>query len=541
MEPIELTLDADANAVRMRLPDDRRHLTPKDALDALADLGYAHFVIDSAAIQAAFDNPAPGEVVIAVARDAQIELQISEDALTATLQITPAMGGKHATLPQCLETLAAANVIYGIQQAAIEELIEESCDELTVNPVKAVVAQGIPPIHGEDSQFTYLVTTLKDRILKPVQRNDGSVDYHDLGEIPTVRVDTPLVRRIPPDDGTPGTNVHGAPIPAQPGNLIEFNKGTGTGISPVDSDVLIAILDGMPVSIERGMSVEKVYKAQSVGISSGNIHFDGTVIVDGDVQTGFTVFGSGDVTIAGVAESAEVTAGNDIFIKGGVSGNLAGLSSAEGARITSGNTLFANFIQFAEVHAKNGIICNNFVLNSNLVSQDWIKLGGDKPAKSKVMGGTIRARNLIKVDIAGSPNEVHTRLELFHDSTGIKDQKHHLEDLIRERENQLASVEKLANQVRENVFLPNHQELVKRGETVRKKLMDEIASALGKLRKLESQHADWRKGAKIVVCRKAYPGTEIIFGDRRLTLTQEWGPGTISYGEEGLIFDKGKV
>lgn len=541
MEAIELIHDAEANAVRMRLPDDRRHLTPKDALDALADLGFAHFVIDSAAIQAAFDNPAPGEVVIAIARDALIELQISEDALSATLQITPAMGGKHATLPQCLEILAAANVTYGIQQAALEALIEESCEELAVNPVKAVVAEGVAPIHGEDSQFTWLVTTLKDRILKPVQRSDGSVDYHDLGEIPTVRVSTPLVRRSPPDDGTPGTNVHGIPVPAQPGNLLEFNKGTGTSISPVDSDVLIATMDGMPVSLERGMSVEKVYNSKSVGISTGNIHFDGAVIVDGDVQSGFTVFGSGDVTISGVTESAEVTAGNDIFIKGGVSGNLAGLSSSEGARITSGNTMFANFIQFAEVHAKNGIICNNFALNSNLVSQDWIKLGGEKPGKSKVMGGTLRARNLIKVDVAGSPNEVHTRLELFHDSTGIKDHKHQLEALIRERENQLASIDKLANQVRENTFLPNHQELVKRGEAVRKKVMDEIASALGKLRKLESQHNDWRKTAKIVVCRKAYPGTEIIFGERRLTLTQEWGPGTIRYGEEGLIFDKGKV
>ena len=65
-----------------------------------------------------------------------------------------------------------------------------------------------------------------------------------------------------------------------------------------------------------------------VDYSTGNIQFNGNVVINGTVPDGFEVKAEGDIVVMKIAESARLEAGRDIIIKGGVQGKGKGLVSA---------------------------------------------------------------------------------------------------------------------------------------------------------------------------------------------------------------------
>jgi len=59
---------------------------------------------------------------------------------------------------------------------------------------------------------------------------------------------------------------------------------------------------------------------ENVDINSGNITFDGSLEVKGDVAEGMTIDVTGDVYIQGGVERAAVKAGHNIKVGGGIFG-----------------------------------------------------------------------------------------------------------------------------------------------------------------------------------------------------------------------------
>ena len=67
---------------------------------------------------------------------------------------------------------------------------------------------------GEDARFELLVSDARDR--SPQVNEHGFIDFRELGEIPVVTADQPLMRRIPATPGQLGCNVRGESIEPQP-------------------------------------------------------------------------------------------------------------------------------------------------------------------------------------------------------------------------------------------------------------------------------------------------------------------------------------
>ena len=557
MNGVELIFDENAKGVFLCLNLDATGITQQDVMRDLAASGYAQFLVHADFIDSAIAQhdaaPVPTDngatevphllapVMIAEKRDALVNVQLDDSRMTATLCITAPWGGVNASVEHCVAALEAAGVTYGIDNSAIAALVMQAGRLDHGSTIASIAARGTAPQAGHDSPFEVLVSTLKDRILHPHENADGSIDFHELGDIPVVKAGEPVMRRLPAGTGIDGMNVCGEITPAPHGQCLAFNIGQGTQLCPTDPDLLIAQWDGMPVQWSCGMSVEKVFRTGEVSVKTGNVSFGGSILVDKDVSTGFAVRADTDITVAGTVESARLIAGHDIMVPGGISGNLAIKGTAPSAFISAGNLLCAGFAQFAELHANVGVSVGNFMLHCEVTSFDWIKAGGDNPGKSRIIGGALRALSYIKVDTLGAPNGTSTRVELHGNFERMSAERETLEKRIAEREHQLQQVEIIAATLKTKTRFPHHAEMVQRTQSARRNLSADLEQTRQALAAWQHKHQHACETIRLVITRKAHAGVEIIIGDKRVLLTEDWGPGTVQYGSQGLVFQRGKL
>ena len=111
----------------------------------------------------------------------------------------------------------------------------------------------------------------------------------------------------------------GEPVPGIPGNDVRFAAAlSGAELSPDDSDLLIAAIGGQPVIVSNGAIVEPTIKMKNVDLSTGNLAFEGTIVISGDIAAGMEVKASGDIIVGGMVEAAMLEAKGNVEVKGGI-------------------------------------------------------------------------------------------------------------------------------------------------------------------------------------------------------------------------------
>lgn len=80
-----------------------------------------------------------------------------------------------------------------------------------------MIAEGIPAVPGTDAEIIYHFESKKDSV--GTQREDGSIDFYNLGLITNVNAGQVLVTKKDPVPGTTGRTVTGEVInPPEPRN-----------------------------------------------------------------------------------------------------------------------------------------------------------------------------------------------------------------------------------------------------------------------------------------------------------------------------------
>ncbi|SFQ00116.1 hypothetical protein SAMN05444406_10911 [Caldicoprobacter faecalis] len=215
------------------------------------------------------------------------------------------------TVEQCIQELIKNGVLP-------EFILIEEIEKLLKLPRNgsAVVAKGRPPIDGVDARVKYFFTQHSYR--NPDFDTDKKVDMMDHTIIPTVKVGEILAEKVVPAiPGMDGMTVTGEVIKARPAQEAVFKAGKGAML--LDNNRIVATIPGRPV-LEKGVvSVHPVLTVPSdVNVDTGNIRFDGDVVVKGDVKDGLKVIAGGDIIIYGNCYHATIKAGRNVEIHGKV-------------------------------------------------------------------------------------------------------------------------------------------------------------------------------------------------------------------------------
>lgn len=375
----------------------RPALSVEAAKDLIAQAGHAHwFLLDDELHQAVSRcaSDEPFKAVIAERRDASFELEIAPDAMCAWITVTPARGGKPLNASDLVPALAQAGVLFGIDEAALQQVCASP------EGGRVVAAQGKPARNGENARFEMLVDVTRDR--RPKVGENGLIDFRELGDIPVVEADQPLMKIIPETVGFLGRNIRAEVLEPVRGQAVAFaTELPGAKVDPQDPRLLRAVFKGQPVRIGDGVMVEKVVFFSGASMASGNIAFDGTVQIEGDVLTGMKVQASGDIIVTGTVDGGHLEAGGSIRVGGGIIAH---------ASARAGDSVSARFVENSSVDAGVGIAIDSMALQSQLQAGNQIIVGTQSPQRGRLVGGSTRAMMLIRAPLLGDPASAVTQV-----------------------------------------------------------------------------------------------------------------------------------
>lgn len=350
---------------------------------------------------------------IAIAEDAVGFVTVPSNKLAASLTIKPAKGGVHFDIETATKLLNENDVTYGIDDKRLKELLKEA-KRTKKDHVEGDVAFALAPVQGKDADFIALVPTVNDRILKPQLREDGTVDMHDLGDLPTVKEGDKLMRKKPPTEGEKGINVSWEFLAPKTGKDIKFNIGEGTEPSIDDPNLLVAKINGQPNLLPNGMRVDPVVQVRAVDLATGNMNLNSNLMVLGDIGEGMKVRCDGDITIGGVIESADVQATGNIIVYKGIVGRpgYEENDTEPSVNVEAGGTLSAMYASYAHLEAGDDIMISEQLIHSRTRSHGKILVGNENTKNSSIIGGYTSASDGITVDLIGASAGIPTYLDL---------------------------------------------------------------------------------------------------------------------------------
>ncbi|MBQ1782030.1 MAG: DUF342 domain-containing protein [Gammaproteobacteria bacterium] len=371
-------------------------------------------------------SPLGQRYVIAEARDATVDVTVSDDRMEARMRVAGPRGGGPVTLDLIRVELRRAGVIAGLDSSAIATLLRDGAQLPAGASREGVVARGRPPQRGQDARLERLTPTAAERMLKPQQREDGTVDMRDLGSMVTVGKGEPLMRKHPATNGVAGFDVTGAPIPAEAGSDLSLIPGEGTELSPQDPLVLLAAREGAPVQVGDSMKVDDVVVFKKVDVTTGHVRFKGSVIIEGDVREGMVVESDGDVTIAGCIDSATVIARGTVAVKQGIIGHLRDNNDtserpALSASVQAGREISCAFAQYAELRADLAVKIERLCTHCQIEVGEELFVGNPEKPAGRLFGGFVVAGQRVVAGEVGTAAGARTIIDFSSRVTRLRD------------------------------------------------------------------------------------------------------------------------
>lgn len=440
--------------------------------------------------------------------DETYQLEVSDDFMEAVARFYPPSDtGKRITFDEFYKDLRYRNIVSGVQMSSLQDHFQSEgiyCTDL-------VVARGREPRQGTDARVEYCFNT--EVHVQPTMREDGSVDFFHLNMINHCRKGEMLARILPETQGEPGVNILGRRIAPRAVKRAVLKFGRNIELSP-DKNAIYSKVDGHVVLVDDKVFVSDVYEVENVDITTGNIEFEGSVQINGNVASNFVVNAKGNVIINGVVEGAHIMAGGNIIIARGVNGMGKGTLEA-------GRDVVAKFIENATVKA-GGYVNTESILHSQVSAGTEITVTGKR---GFITGGHVQAGVRINVKNLGATMGASTIVEVGVDPerkaryVHLQKEVSELVKLIKNTQPVLISFgEKRAKGVR---FTPEQLKYVKDAAQLIETKKEELAQKNREMNELHTLLVGQRKAA-VVVQGNAYPGTTIIIGDVSMVLQSNY-------------------
>lgn len=421
-------------------------------------------------------------------------VKISEDFMEAYMIVSPCEPQENYTVEYLSDALRLNQIKIGI--------IPENLEKIVANRIfnkEVLVAKGMMPVDGDDGYFEYLFETNLSQ--KPIILEDGTVDYKNIKMIELVEPGQDIAIY---HHGTPGKN--GYNLMAQfklAKKGAELPPLRGSGFEQLSDGITYrATIGGKITEMNNRVNIYPVHELfGDVDLSTGNIEFNGDVIIHGNVLDGMSVKATGTITVDKIVESAYIEGRKGVILRGGVLGK-------NGATIKSKANITASFFEYARVYAEGDIEADSF-LDSNVYAGGKIRLSGKKGC---IVGGAAHAVHTIEAMEIGNASGTNTEVsvgvhqESYKQMSELKTQMNNNQHQLNRIEQGLVQFEKTMRELGADFRSdPRRMALVK--EKVR--LSATIAGQKEQIDGIQ-EIINASKNSRIEVIRGVHPGVRVF-------------------------------
>jgi uncharacterized protein (DUF342 family) len=431
-----------------------------------------------------------------------LQVTVSEDKMQAYLVFRRVEGDLKITSRELEQYISSQGIHFGIQSDTLY-LISQSPQEFFFT--QNVIAIGIPPIEGKDGYVKVLYGESSDQERRPMEREDGSVDYREVTQLANVKAGQLIAERVPAQEGIPGKTVTGEVISPKNGKDAHFKIGKNVVINP-EKIAMYAAIDGLVTKTDKEkLNVFPVYEVNGdVDYNIGNIDFVGTVVIRGNILTGFRVKASGDIRVTGGIEGAEVESDGSIEISGGIIGSNKGF-------VKAGRNIRCSFIQEGNAYAGEDILVTQSIMHSNVRAGRSVKCLG---AKGLIVGGLIQAGDRVTARMIGNSMstatviEVGVRPELRQELNDLRAVMRQLVESNDKSEKALTLLDQMASI---GQLTPDKLALRGKLSATKRQTLEELASAKERVLEIEKTLED-ASAARVDAVHTLWGGTKIVIG-----------------------------
>lgn len=323
-----------------------------------------------------------------------VSVYISEDEMGADIFLVETAEEDFYNLADLKKFISDQGVIFGVHEDILQSIIDEEKYGDFIH-----FADGLPPEEPQNGYYDFKFNVNPSKT--PKLKEDGSVDYYNLNLVEVAEKDQLVAEYIPKKDGIRGMTVTGAYIEGKKASDLPPLRGKGFYASE-DKLKFYAEIDG---KIELNMGALNISSMHivtgDVDLSTGNINFKGDLEITGSIRADMEVKATGNITVGGLVEAANVEAGKDLLIKGGILGGSK-------ASIKAGGNIYALFIENATVESNSSVQADS-IINSNVNAYSDINVFGKT---SCIVGGSLKANRYVKTKNIGSVTGVTTEIEV---------------------------------------------------------------------------------------------------------------------------------
>ena len=291
-------------------------------------------------------------------------------------------------------------VVIDLDLDKLDALIKKA-EEAQGPLLNQVLVMGTHPVPGRAGWLEYLVATREDTGTEDAV---GRLDFRNRGTYPMVNPDQLIGRLHPPSAGEGGIDIYGKTIPANSGRELRIRVGENVtlhddGVTFQSKTKGVVVMDKSMLSVTECLIIPG-----NVDLNSGNVKVEhGSVKIKGSIQAGFSVSAPEHVIVEGSIESAEVYAGGQVEVSGGI-------LMPDGGLVESDGQIIANYAANARIKAGGDVFIANEIQNSSIQTKGMLYATS---GKGTIQGGLILTRKGMEVNEVGSELGVTTTVSVF--------------------------------------------------------------------------------------------------------------------------------
>lgn len=360
----------------------------------------------------------------------------------------------------------------------------------------------------------------------------GMRDLREVKTIVAVEAGQALLRIVPPTKGEPGEDLMGRPVLATNGMPYAFLPGVNLvempgqpGYWAASASGFLRLRDGRP-EVQDCFTVEG-----DVDYASGNIRYQRSVEVRGDVQDGFEVCVGGDLIVGGTVGDSRIVVGGNVVIRGGFQGKGQGQLLAKG-EVTMG------FGGNQKVKAYGSIEVLKEAYGMQLHTRASLTVHGN------LVGGRVIAAHEVSCATAGNDLGTPTLIDLGYDFTaleGLQEVDARLKEYTAAQTRFQARLQALRDGYRSQGTQARMDAGTARELVAVRQALEKIAQALPILQGRRANLTEAlrkglaRPGLQLRVEKQAYAGMTLRIGTEQVRLNENLA------GPRRFVYDEGRI